>query len=391
MSMGGQRKILMILPSPFFADRGCHVRIYEEIKALAKKGQRVRLVTYHNGRDLPGIDLARIPRVPWYRKEDAGPSAHKLYLDLLLLLEVCRQMLVFKPDILHAHLHEGAFIGLLVKKIFAKPLVFDFQGSLLAELNDHGVARHGLLKKMVAAVEDWINRGSDLILTSSNNARLLLLNDFGLTADKVVNLPDGIDPDRELPPGEGVRTRLGIGPGEKLVVYMGTLNELEGADLLVKIAAQLKNAERPIRFLVIGYPNAEHYRSLAEAAGVGHLMHFAGRMRHEETFAHLVAADIAVSPKIARTEGNLKLCYYMQCGLPTVVFDNEVNRELLGDCGFYAEFGNWRQMAGIIEKIADGGLVYDKEQIRRQVLRNFSMDTLVQIIEQGYDAIAGKK
>jgi hypothetical protein len=42
-------KILMIAPTPFFADRGCHVKILEELKSLTKRGIKVTLVTYHIG------------------------------------------------------------------------------------------------------------------------------------------------------------------------------------------------------------------------------------------------------------------------------------------------------------------------------------------------------
>jgi glycosyltransferase involved in cell wall biosynthesis len=44
-----------------------------------------------------------------------------------------------------------------------------------------------------------------------------------------------------------------------------------------------------------------------------------------------------VSPKISTTEANLKLFTYMAMGLPTVVFDNPINREILGNVGVYAE------------------------------------------------------
>ena len=52
----------MLAPTPFFADRGCHVRIYEEARALQALGHRVTICTYHNGRDLPGFDIRRIVR-----------------------------------------------------------------------------------------------------------------------------------------------------------------------------------------------------------------------------------------------------------------------------------------------------------------------------------------
>src|SRR5512137_1549193 len=91
-------KILMLAPTPYFADRGCHVRIYEEARVLRHLGHDVRLVTYHLGRDMADIPTERIMRIPWYRKLTAGPSWHKPYLDLLLFFKALAVARSFKPD-----------------------------------------------------------------------------------------------------------------------------------------------------------------------------------------------------------------------------------------------------------------------------------------------------
>src|SRR4051794_1135247 len=83
-------RILMVAPTPYFSDRGCHVRIYEEAKALQAQGHRLLIVTYHLGRDMDGIETLRIPTVPWYRKTSAGPSWHKPYLDVLLFFRALK-------------------------------------------------------------------------------------------------------------------------------------------------------------------------------------------------------------------------------------------------------------------------------------------------------------
>ena len=50
---------LHIAPTPFFADRGCHIRIRNEIEALRDSGVRVILCTYPLGADQEGIDIRR--------------------------------------------------------------------------------------------------------------------------------------------------------------------------------------------------------------------------------------------------------------------------------------------------------------------------------------------
>ena len=52
-------RVLVIAPTPFFGDRGCHVRIYEEVRGLMARGIEVRVVTYPTGRDLDGIETVR--------------------------------------------------------------------------------------------------------------------------------------------------------------------------------------------------------------------------------------------------------------------------------------------------------------------------------------------
>lgn len=110
----------MIALTPFFADRGCHIRIYEEAKILRKSGYDVIVCTYHNGRDLKGIRTERIVNIPWYTKLEAGPSLHKIYLDFFLLLKCISVASKVNLVAIHSHLHEGALIGKIVASILKK-------------------------------------------------------------------------------------------------------------------------------------------------------------------------------------------------------------------------------------------------------------------------------
>ncbi len=65
-------RILMIAPTSFFGDYGCHVRILEETLALQKLGHRVRIVTYNRGRDVPGVELERTMPIPWRVNYEVG-------------------------------------------------------------------------------------------------------------------------------------------------------------------------------------------------------------------------------------------------------------------------------------------------------------------------------
>ena len=104
-------KILFIAPTPFFSDRGCHTRILGEYLSLVKSGHKIELVTYHLGIDPDGVKIHRTPNIPWYKKIEAGPSYHKIYIDCLIFFKAFFRAIRFKPDIIHGHLHEGTLIG----------------------------------------------------------------------------------------------------------------------------------------------------------------------------------------------------------------------------------------------------------------------------------------
>ena len=331
----------MLAPTPYFSDRGCHVRIYEEAKALIAAGHEVCIVTYHLGRDMPGVKVIRTPEVPWYRKVDAGPSWHKLYLDLLLLVKAFGTARSFRPHLIHAHLHEGALIGYVLKHLLNLPLLFDYQGSLSGEsLNHRFFHESSLMHRLFSRIERSINHGADGIITSSSEARRELVNTWGVAADGVAALPDGVDTGFFTPysPREA-RRELGIPEHSPLVVYLGLFNYYQGLDLLLKVIVLIKSESPDIRFLLMGYPE-EEYRIKAVEMKIEDVITFTGRVAYERAPLLLCAADIAVSPKLAHTEANGKLFNYMACGLPTVVFENGVNREILGDSGIYVEHGN---------------------------------------------------
>jgi len=131
----------------------------------------------------------------------------------------------------------------------------------------------------------------------------------------------------------------------KVVVFVGLLTKYQGIDLLLEAIPLVVQEVPNAKFLIIGYPNEELHREKARALGLEQWTHFTGKIPYEQVPRYLSLADVAVSPKISTTEANLKLFTYMAMGLPTVVFDNPVNREILGDLGIYARMGDIKSLA----------------------------------------------
>lgn len=368
----------MLAPTPYFADRGCHVRIYEEARALIQRGGEVRIVTYHNGRDMAGIPTHRIAGLPWYRRLTAGPSWQKPLLDLQLLFKALSVARSFRPQILHAHLHEGAFVALMLRPFLKVPLVMDFQGSLTTECRDHGFFREGsVLERLFSGVERFVNGAADAVITSSSAGAEALVREWGVPGHRVSAVIDGVDTERFRPyPRAEARRQLGIADGVPLVVFLGLLNRYQGVDLLLEAVSLLRERRSPVRFLVMGYPE-ERYRELARSLGVDDMVTFSGRIDYDRAALYLSAGDLAVSPKLSTSEANGKLFNYMACGLPTLVFDTPVNREILGDDGIYAAYGDAVDLAGKMEALLGDGVRRAElsRAVRARVVREHSWDS----------------
>jgi len=333
----------MVAPTPFFADRGCHIRIYEETRALQNLGNRVVIYTYHNGRDIPGIKIRRIMNIPWYKKLEAGPSYQKLYLDFLLLLKLLESSIPEKVDIIHAHLHEGALLGKIYKKFKRIPLVFDFQGSLTSEIVDHNfLKKKSFALKFIRKIENWVNTSADAIVVSSANSANLLKKESNIKKDKIFVVQDGVNVNEFKMCNDtlNLKRKLNLPLNKKIVVYLGLLNRYQGVDCLLETISYMVKKNKNVHFLIMGYPDVEKYKKIALENKIDHSITFTGRINYKEAPQYLSLGDVAVSPKISKTESNGKLYNYMAMGLPTVVFDTPVNREILGDLGIYAELGN---------------------------------------------------
>ena len=391
-----RRHVLMVAPTSFFADYGCHVRILEEARTLRRLGQRVTIATYRNGKDIDGFDIRRTLPIPWRNEYEVGSSRHKVAFDALLTWTALAAAWRIRPDVIHGHLHEGALIGALVSKVLRIPLVFDYQGSLASEMVDHGfLAGDGTLHGWVRALERWIDRRPDAVVTSSAHAARRLQRDLGNVEVDVTILPDCVDVETFRPGlvSEDTRRRwlldLGIPADRKLVVYLGLLAHYQGTDLLIEAASRVVQARPEAHFLIMGFPGVDQYRAQAEAAGLADRVTFTGPVPYQEAPAHLDLGAVAVAPKLSATEGSGKILNYMAMGLPVVAFDTPVSREYLQDLGAYADPGNADDLAArIVELLADDGRRTALGQgLRQRAADAFSWDHAGQRILQVYERV----
>ncbi len=377
-------RILMVAPTSFFLDYGCHVRILEEARGLQKLGHQVTIITYYLGRDLPDLEIVRTRPTPWRADYEVGSSLHRIAFDAFLGWTGLKVVLRRRFDIVHGHLHEGALIGYFLSRLQRVPLVADFQGSMTGEMVDHQFLNpKGPWYRWVRLLELRIAQLPDVIVTSTQQAAYMLERDFNCGSRRVYPLPDCVNLDFFRPgvltPEEVTarRAALGIPPGRPVVAYLGLLADYQGTPLLVRGARVLKQCGVDVHFLIMGFPAVSHYRQMAADLGVADRVTFTGKVPYEEAPAHLALGDVAVAPKLSATEGAGKILNYMAMTLPTVAFDTPVSREYLGTLGVYAERSG--DPAVLADAIAS--LLNDPQRrtelgrkLRARVARHFSWD-----------------
>lgn len=346
-------RILMVAPTSFFSDYGCHVRILEEVRALQARGHVVRVCTYDHGNDPVQVDVRRARGIRGLHRTEVGSSRHKAYLDLSLSVTTLTEARRFQPDIVHGHLHEGALIGGMAARLLRRPLILDYQGSLTEEMIDHQFVRKGSrAERVFRQIECLIERLPDRIVPSGAAATHWLRDRYGDTR-RIRPLLDGVDtcrfdPDAHAGARAATRERLGIPADAPVIGYLGLLASYQGITSILEAAAQLQQRRDDLWFVVAGYPAVERYAALARHLGVAERTLFPGRIPYDEAPDLLAAFDVGLAPKLSTTENNGKLLNYLAMGLPCVATDTVTNRAILGDIGHLFPAGDASRMADAI-------------------------------------------
>ncbi len=326
--------VLHIAPTPFFADRGCHIRIEGVANCLADLGFDSLVCTYHHGRDIDGVRTSRISSIKNYTKTEAGPSKYKLWADWKLLWLVIKEIRKHNPRVIHAHLHEGLIIGLVAKLILfwrRIPLVADMQGSLVGELETHGsFIKFPWLKWPIKLIERILMWSAKTIICSSTHSLEKIKSEFSLSDDKISLVQDGANAPKKLDSSkrDTLLEQWSLPKDKPIVVYSGALLVSKGLDQLQSVFVESKSIDN-VHFLIIGYPT-ESLASFVDQQGLTDRCTLTGQVPFEDLPDLLQLAELAIDPKLSDAgEGSGKMLNYLACGLAVLAFDTQNNRDFL--------------------------------------------------------------
>lgn len=379
--------ILVIAPTPYFSDRGCHIRILSEIEALKQAGHNPVLYTYHLGRNMGNVATYRSIHIPWYKKTSAGPSWQKMYLDLFLLLKILFTYRKHNFDIIHGHLHEGAWIGYWVKLFLKKPLILDAQGSLTEELERYHFIKHSWIKTFFTRLERKILARADHVFTSSPALLTKLDHDFPDLKDKFSVLPDAVSQSAfefSKNTSTELAALLNLDLTQPVVIYTGSLLPAKGIDYLLEAIPLVLKTHPSTQFIIIGYPKLQK-------PTINKQVRLVGKVDYTTLFQYLALANIAVDPKPSTTsESSGKLLNYMAAGLAVVTFANTNTQSVLNGTGLLVTDETAQGLAqGITSLLDDVALTeHFGTTAQQRVREQYSWENIIQHAVNTYDSFS---
>ncbi len=383
-------------------------RYWPLARELARLGHRVTVAGLHP--DLPSLPAARFSRegvdicyvAPMHVQKTGNIKRYYSSRELLSITaraawQLTKSALTVPSDIFHVgkpHPMNG-LAGWISSRLQRQTLFVD------CDDDEAGSGRFssGWQQQSVAFFERQIPRQARYVTTNTQYMRQRLI-EFGVSVERIVYLPNGVDRQRTLDPPleqvEALRQELGL-EGKQVIAYLGSLSlPSHPVDLLID-AFPLILAQNPqaVLLLVGGGEDYENLKRKAGALGLEHQVRFCGRVAPDQVPLYYRLANVSVDPvydnPAARGRCPLKLFESWANGVPFVTADVGDRAWLIGDppAGLIAQPGDKAALAqAICQVLEHPDLAQALRRLGLQRVEAYYWDRLVHQIDVVYRQFA---
>jgi len=327
-------KLLFLAPQPFFQERGTPIAVRLALQVLTERStpDQIHLVTYHEGSpvDIEGLEITRIPALPFLKNIGAGISVKKLGCDLLFLITTLKVVWRHRrtPYTLVHAVEESVFIALLLKLLFGIPYVYDMDSSLAMQVTEKWWPLK-FLRPLLLKAEQYAVRSSIAVVPVCDTLAAIA-DSHGSKHTHILRDISLLEPS---PPGGvgSLREEIGASPTAEIVLYAGNLERYQGVDLLLEAFAQVAAQRENTHLVVMGGAGEAlaRYRKVASSDPRLARAHFIGQRPVQHLSAYIAQADVLAAPRILGNNTPMKIYSYLHSGKPMIATDIESHTQVL--------------------------------------------------------------
>jgi glycosyltransferase involved in cell wall biosynthesis len=314
------------------------IHIYEMIRAFRNLGHKVKIASLIQLKEKTGEKVVGkkwkwiIPLTPNWLYELMA-----LFYNLYGYKRLGQMIKINRPAFIYERYSLNTFCGIWASRRYKIPIILEVNAPLYQEQSELGKL---VFKKFARFSEKWICSNSTWTIAVSNALKRTLV-DQGVSPEKIVVMPNGIDPNKInlSVSGDEVRQKFGL-HGHTVLGFVGWFRNWHGLEKLLRLFHENCLVESKAKLLLVGDgPAFNDLYDYAKNSGLLNSIIFTGPISHQEIPNYIAAMDIAIQPSATRYACPMKLLEYMGMGKCILAIDQPNIRELLtdGDTGILFE------------------------------------------------------
>jgi len=201
-------------------------------------------------------------------------------------------------DIIHAHDWMTFPAGITIAAMTRKPLVVHIHSTEFDRSGEH-------VNQMIYDIEHHGMHAADKIIAVSHYTRNIIVNRYGVSADKVEVVHNGVERNGGT---SWPLADTGIQKDEKIVLFLGRITMQKGPEYFLAAAKKVLEVMDNVKFVMAGSGDLMR-KSIEMAAelGIGHKVLFTGFLRGQELQKIYEMADLYVMPSVSEPFGIVPL------------------------------------------------------------------------------------